>query len=66
MSGGPKGARYNRGGAPRHRSAGEGSGAVNRYTMMEIKDRFDLMNIAFDQEDYRVDKNLNMIIPKKD
>ena len=39
----------------------KGSGAVNRYTMMEIKDRFDLMNIAFDQEDFRVDKNLEII-----
>lgn len=38
----------------------KGSDAVNRYTMLEIKDRFDLLNAAFGQEDYRVDKNLNI------
>lgn len=38
----------------------KGSDAVNRYTMLEIKDRFDLLNAAFGQEDYRVDKNLNV------
>lgn len=38
-----------------------GSGAVNRYTMMEIKDRFDLMNVAFEQEPYYVDQALNII-----
>ena len=38
----------------------KGSDAVNRYTMLEIKDRFELMNAAFGQEDYRVDKNLNV------
>lgn len=37
----------------------KGSDAVNRYTMLEIKDRFDLLNAAFGQEDHRVDKNLN-------
>ena len=34
--------------------------AGNRYTMLEIKDRFELMNAAFGQEDYIVDKNLNV------
>lgn len=38
----------------------KGSDAVNRYTILEIKDRFELMNAAFGQEDYRVDKNLNV------
>ena len=28
----------------------QGSGAVHRYTMMELADRFALMNVAFDQE----------------
>ena len=27
----------------------------------KLADRFKLMNLAFDQEDYRVDKNLEMI-----
>lgn len=39
----------------------EGSGAVNRYTSLELKDRFDLLNAAFDQEAYRVDSQLNII-----
>lgn len=39
----------------------EGSSAVKRYTMNELKDRFALMNAAFDQEDYRVSKKLNII-----
>ena len=34
----------------------QGSGAVTHYTMLELADRFKLMNLAFDQEDYRVDK----------
>ena len=38
-----------------------GSSAVNRYTMMELKDRFALMNAAFGQPDYRVDMDLNII-----
>ena len=39
----------------------EGSGAVDRYTNMELKDRFILMNAAFNQEPYRVDEDLNII-----
>ena len=39
----------------------QGSGAVTHYTMLELADRFKLMNLAFDQEDYRVDKNLEVI-----
>jgi len=38
----------------------EGSSAVTRYTLMEIKDRFALMNAAFGQEPYKVDKKLNI------
>lgn len=38
-----------------------GSGAVNRYTSLELKDRFILMNLAFGQTDYRVDNELNVI-----
>ena len=30
-------------------------------TMLELANRFKLMNLAFDQEDYRVDKNLEVI-----
>lgn len=39
----------------------EGSSAVDRYTNLEIEDRFVLMNAAFEQEDYRVDKELSII-----
>lgn len=39
----------------------QGSAAVHRYTMMELADRFALMNVAFDQEDYRVNENLEVI-----
>ena len=39
----------------------EGSSAVNRYTNMELKDRFKLMNAAFDQKAYKVDEQLNII-----
>ena len=39
----------------------QGSGAVTHYTMLELADRFKLMNLAFNQEDYRVDKNLEVI-----
>lgn len=39
----------------------EGSEAVNRYTKMEMKDRFTLMCVAFDQPIYKVDKELNII-----
>ena len=38
-----------------------GSGAVNRYTSLELKDRFILMNLAFGQEPYKVDTELNII-----
>ena len=46
----------------------QGSGAVTHYTMLELADRFKLMNLAFDQEDYRVDKNLEVtpVSEKKD
>lgn len=39
----------------------EGSDAVFRYTSLELKDRFALLNAAFGTEDYRVDKNLRVI-----
>lgn len=39
----------------------QGSAAVHRYTMMELADRFALMNVAFDQEDYRVNENMEVI-----
>ncbi len=38
-----------------------GSDAVNRYTKLELKDRFKLMNYAFDQEPYIVDEDLKII-----
>ena len=38
-----------------------GSSAIHRYTFMELKDRFALYNLAFDQEDYRVDKDFNIV-----
>lgn len=40
----------------------EGSRAVHRYTNMELKDRFALMNAAFDQKPYKVDAALNIIL----
>ena len=40
----------------------EGSAAVRRYTNMELKDRFTLMNAAFDQKPYKVDTDLNIIV----
>jgi len=39
----------------------EGSTAVKRYTNMELKDRFLLMNAAFGQDSFTVDKELNII-----
>lgn len=39
----------------------EGSAAVHRYTNMELKDRFALMNAAFEQKPYKVDQELNII-----
>lgn len=38
----------------------DGSTAVKRYTKMELKDRFVLLNAAFDQKDYRVNKKLDI------
>ena len=39
----------------------EGSAAVTRYTQLELKDRFALMNVAFDQEPYKVNAKLNIV-----
>ena len=39
----------------------EGSDAVERYTKLDIKDRFVLMCAAFKQPMYKVDENLNVI-----
>lgn len=39
----------------------EGSTAVKRYTNLELKDRFMLMNAAFDQKEYYVDNQLYII-----
>lgn len=39
----------------------EGSDAVNRYTHLELRDRFVLMCAAFGQPQYKVDNNLEMI-----
>ena len=39
----------------------QGSQAVKRYTSMELKDHFALMNLAFGQEPYRVNKKLKVI-----
>ena len=38
-----------------------GSQAVMRYTSMELKDHFTMMNLAFDQEPYKVNKKLKVI-----
>lgn len=38
-----------------------GSSAVSRYTSLEIKDRFKLMNVAFEQKAYKVDNQLTII-----
>ena len=40
----------------------KGSDAVNRYPMLEIKDRFDHLTAAFGQPDYRVDGKLQVIL----
>ena len=34
---------------------------TGNMTCRTVDDRFKLMNLAFDQEDYRVDKNLEVI-----
>ena len=39
----------------------EGSLAVTRYTKLELKDRFALLNAAFKQEQYKVNKKFNII-----
>lgn len=39
----------------------QGSQAVMRYTALELKDHFTMMNLAFDQEPYKVDKKLKVI-----
>jgi hypothetical protein len=39
----------------------EGSNAVDRYTNLELRDRFALMNAAFDQKAYKVDKDLKIV-----
>lgn len=39
----------------------EGSSAVNRYTNLELKDRFTLMNAAFGQKSYKVNATLKVI-----
>ena len=38
-----------------------GSGAVKRYTSLELKDRFAIVNLAFDQQPYSVDEQLNIM-----
>ena len=38
-----------------------GSSAVDRYTSLELRDRFALMNLAFCQKPYKVDDELNII-----
>ena len=38
-----------------------GSDAVNRYTKLELSDKFKLMCFAFGQPEYKVDKSLNVI-----
>lgn len=40
----------------------EGSKAVKRYTMMELKDRFALMCVAFGEKEYKVDENLCVFV----
>ena len=44
--------------AGRHK---DGSDAVERYTKLDIRDRFILMCAAFNQPLYKVDKDLNII-----
>lgn len=44
----------------------EGSEAVFRYTSLELKDRFALLNAAFGTSDYRVDKTLRVLHNTKD
>jgi len=44
----------------------EGSDAVFRYTRLELADRFALLNAAFGEDDYRVDKELRVVTNSKD
>lgn len=44
----------------------EGSDAVFRYTRLELSDRFALLNAAFGEVDYRVDKELRVVTNTKD
>ena len=39
----------------------EGSSAVRRYTNLELKDRFALMNAAFGEEPFHVNRELTVI-----
>lgn len=39
----------------------QGSDAVTHYTSMQLKDRFAMMNIAFNQPDYRVNPDLSIM-----
>ena len=39
----------------------KGSKAVDRYTNLELRDRFALMNRAFEQKAFRVDQELNVV-----
>lgn len=42
----------------------KGSNAVDRYTSLELSDRFALMNAAFGQEVYKVNSKLDIILEK--
>jgi len=42
------------------------SDAVFRYTRLELADRYALLNAAFGEEDYRVDKELRVVTNTKD
>ncbi len=42
----------------------KGSNAVDRYTSLELSDRFALMNAAFGQEVYKVNSKLDIIVEK--
>ena len=39
----------------------QGSSAVNRYTSLEVKDRFMLINMAFNQKPYKVNSKLEVV-----
>lgn len=42
-----------------------GSSAVGHYSMLEIRDLFTLLCAAFNQPQYRVDKQLNILLDEK-